>query len=749
MALVVAGSADANLIAKWDERLRACQQERVKFEAQWHKNMLFYFGKQWIIQQSTANGFAIREEATEHPWRVRHTANRILRIVRTELTKLTKEEPQYFCMPNSTEQSDRLAAMAGDAIAEHIIRTKYFNNKRTQATLWALLCGTGFLKNYYDPNKKDIDGLPGRIDFEAVTAFHLFVGNLQQPDIQEQDYVCHARTMSPENVWTAFGADLPADTDSVNLILDSRFSSAVGINTPKSDVNKQCYVKEWYVKPCRDFPNGAMFVYGGTKMLYVFERQEPMPEDDGILDVESEELLEPPAPFPLNPVGFVSHPEGDPEVIPPRSDFEGLQGYNHEFGYRHGRFPFAKIDHIPTGMFYARSVIEALIPLQKEYNRTRSIMLEQRNLAGKPQWYFTQGAFDLKKWNTKPGLLLPVHMGFEPPKPLEQPPLPPSVTNELEMLLRDMDDAASQFEVAKGRTPPGVEAASAIAYLQEENDTILYHTVQSLEDAVQETGIQVLANVHDYWPEDRVVRMTSRNQFMEVREFKKENLNPLTDFRVEAGSMAPRSLAAKQAFITELLKLGAIDSQKALRYLQMSETNKLYEELMIDVRHAQRENVYMSQGQKLTKPDLLAPKPEMPPPEMLAGLPPEQLQTLMQQMMTPPNKTDVMRDPMTGEPQVGPDGKPVTYEVTINGYDAHEVHIEEHQNFQKSQEYEMLSSEIQQIIQDHVDEHKMEILKERNAIQTDQTLKGEQEGEETIPPRELGEPEPSMNGQGQ
>ena len=46
--------------------------------------------------------------------------------------------------------------------------------------------------------------------------------------------------------------------------------------------------------------------------------------------------------------------------------------------------------------------------------------------------------------------------------------------------------------------------------------------------------------------------MTSKNQFMEARQFKAQDLNPIMDFRVETNSMAPRSVAAKQAFITEL-----------------------------------------------------------------------------------------------------------------------------------------------------------------------------------------------------
>jgi hypothetical protein len=663
--------------------------------------------------------------------------------------------------------------MAGDAIAEFLMRTKYFNRKRLEATFWTTICGTGYLKNYYDEAKIEIDGQPGKIDFEAVTAFHLFVPNLQATDIQDQPFVIHARTMTPEAVFESYGKEIEPGT-AASSIIDARFLSAVGIKESQKSQNKQCYVKEVYIKKCKDYPNGAMIVYGENTILYVYEAPDPMamlgtdsamPPPTLFDDMPLADM--PPAGMPSGPVGNMPSPASPMGANPieammgmlkgavgssssqeepvgnieaPKSVYDGGQDYQHEFPYTHGRYPFAKIDHIPTGMFYGDSVIKSLISPQKEYNRTRSIMLENRNLAGKPQWAYTAGAFDPKKFNSRPGLLLAINMGFDPPMPLAQPELPPSVSNELEVTLKDMDDISSQYEITKGRTPPGVEAASAIAYLSEENDTILYHTVQSLENAVQETGIQVLANVHDFWPIDRIVRMTSKNQFAEVKQFKSTDLKPIMDFRVETGSMAPRSVAAKQAFITELMKMGAIEPNKALQYLQMSETDKLYDELMIDNRHAQRENVYMAEGQPLYKID-----PEgQPPMDPMTGMP--QMDP-MTGMPVPAYKTDVVRDPMTGEPEIGEDGQPLTYQVSTNPFDAHDIHVQEHEKYQKSQEYELLDPQIQAIIQEHVDQHKMELLKERNASQADDMMKPGTE--ESASPRQYSDqPQPSPNGQG-
>ena len=126
-----AGTADKNLVEKWNNKLKACQDARINFEKQWHENLSFYAGRQWIVfTRNPTGGFQLSEQAAQDKWRVRHTANRILRIIRTEITKLSKEEPQWYCVPASTEEKDRLAAMAGEAITEYLMRTKYFNQKR-------------------------------------------------------------------------------------------------------------------------------------------------------------------------------------------------------------------------------------------------------------------------------------------------------------------------------------------------------------------------------------------------------------------------------------------------------------------------------------------------------------------------------------------------------------------------------------------------------------------------------------------
>jgi hypothetical protein len=210
-----------------------------------------------------------------------------------------------------------------------------------------------------------------------------------------------------------------------------------------------------------------------------------------------------------------------------------------------------------------------------------------------------------------------------------------------------MEDISSQHAISRGGTPAGVHAATAISYLQEQDDSVLSASISSIEDGVERITKHWLSYVTQFWDSQRQISVSGENGAFEMFVLDKNSLNSNTNYTVQAGSATPRSQAAKQSFIMELFKMGLIPPDKALRYLQMSETGKMYEELQINARQAQRENVKMSQGD--------------------------------------PN-------------------------VTVNSWDEHIAHLQEHDNYRKRQSYEMLPPELQQVFETHVRQHKAMVL---------------------------------------
>ena len=586
---LLSSKSDQELLSYLNGLYESSRKQRLKFENSWYMNLAFFFGKQYVQWQSSSPSMAQYNRLWEPPapsWRVRLVSNRIRPLLRVELSKVTKEKPRGFVIPSTSDDDDVAAARAAESIWDFLWREKFMNKVLRRTEFWTLICGTSFVKDWWDKDLKDSNGKPGDICVEHVTPFHLLAPEIAEEEIESQPYLIHVIAKSPEWVEQKYGTKVnPDSTAGSGQILEQKFLSALGVaERPKSMVS----VKEAWIKPCKKFPKGTVVTWAADKIL-----------------------------------------------VPPTEGFP----------YEHDQYPFTKFDHIPTGRFYAESTIPDLIPLQKEYNRTRSQIIEAKNRMAKPQLLAARGSTDPNKITSEPGLIVFYTPGFPEPKPLPLQGLPSYVMEELDRNLRDMDDISGQHEITKGRTPPGVTAATAISYLQEEDDSKLAFTIASLEEGVERLGRHFLSHVKQYWAAQRIVRVMGENNQWESHEFSKSDIKGNTDFRVEAGSATPTSKAAKQAFITELGKMGWIPPDKALKYLDMAETGKMWEEMQIDARQAQREDVAMLDGQQI----------------------------------------------IPGE------------------WHNHEAHIAQHNITRKKQEYEKAKPEVQAIIDQHIQAHQLAI----------------------------------------
>lgn len=572
---------DAEILAHVNSLFNKTRPGRIKFERQWYTNLAFYFGKQWAVWQgaNTATNFAKLVEPPAPPWRVRLVSNKIKPIIRAELSKITREKPQFFVVPTTTDEDDIYAARAGEHIAEHLWRELTMNKVIRRAMFWNLICGTSFIKDWYDDSLYDDSEMQGKIQVEHLTPFHLLAPELQEEELENQAFIIHVLAKPAEWVEKKYKKKVTANSSTNSSVLESRFLSALGVSE-SSNTNKLVEVREIWIKSSKKFPDGGVVTWAGDTVLNMVE--------------------------------------GMP--------------------YDHGEYPFTKFEHIPAGRFYGDSVINDLIPLQKEYNRTRSQIIEAKNRMSKPQLMAPRGSVEAHKITSEPGLVVFYTPGFAPPQPIPLQSIPGYVIEELNRTQADMDDVSAQHEVTKGRTPPGVTAATAISFLQEEDDSKLSPTVSSLEEGVEKLGRHFLAHVRDNWDAERVIKVTGDNNQWESYAFTGEALKNNINLKVEAGSAAPRSRAAKQAFILELGKMNWIPPDRALRYLDMAETSKLHEELQIDVRQCQREHLKM-----------IAAKTPIP----------------------------------------------------SNPWDNHMIHIQEHENYMKKQEFDKLDDDIKQMIFAH------------------------------------------------
>jgi len=593
---------------------------RSKLQLSWYLNLAFYYGNQYVELLPSLQKLGVPKVP---PYRVRLVSNRIKPIIRKEMARLTAQMPNASVIPASSEDEDLYAAYAGEALWESISTNKKVNMHFRRAIWWMCLTGTSFIKTWWDPQLLDKSGMQGDIQFAAVTPFHLYVPDLREEDLEEQPYILNVYTKPVAWASKFYGQEFKANSVAANEIISDAY---LNIGTSDASTQDSVLCLELWAKP------------GAHRLL---------------------------------PEGGVVHVVGD--QIVGRSAM-----------YAHGMYPFTKFSHIPTGKFYAESVITDLIPLQREYNRTRSQITEAKNRTAKPQYVIAKGSVDMKKWTTEPGLGIEYRVGMPPPQPMPLQPLPAYVINELDRHIGDMEDISGQHEVSKGNAPPGVTAATAISFLQEQDDSLMSHTFASVEEGWESLAKQTLQLVVQFWDMQRSVKTIGADESFDVLQLAGSDIKNGVDIRMEGGSSLPTSKAARQALIMDMMKMQFIDPQEGLKMLDMGGINKIWQRIKIDEAQAQRENIRL----KNSDPNAI----------MQAQQQKQQIEQAMManQGQVPPG---VPMDPQTGMPLMPPSVLPV------NTWDNHEVHITTHNNFRKTQSFESLPEPIRAAFEEHVNSH--------------------------------------------
>jgi hypothetical protein len=338
---------DARLLSWAMGEYSKCKRARQSVERQWYINLAFYFGKQnvqLITGNASTTGFQLSVPKAP-AWRVRLVINKIRPIIRNELSKLTSGKPTFSVIPATTEDEDIVAARVAENIITAAYRDKGVHKILRSVVWWGSICGTSFTKTYWDPTVQTDDGQIGDTVIERVDPFHLFVPDIREEEIEKQPYIIHATTKSAQWLKEVYGANVNATTKAADDLLEDSFLNLVGAQQDKRD---EVLCLEFWIKKGShpDFPEGGLLTICGDKI---------------VLNTGELQLTE------QGPVG----------------------GYP----YKHNEYPFAKFTHIPSGKFYGDSVVTDLVPLQREYNRTRSQIVEAKNLMAKPKlncsaWFY-------------------------------------------------------------------------------------------------------------------------------------------------------------------------------------------------------------------------------------------------------------------------------------------------------------------------------------------------------------------------
>lgn len=277
--------------------------------------------------------------------KVRLTKNHTQKITKIYANSIFTYSPSVGVSPaNPKELRDQKAAEINHAVWEDL-RKK--NNLRQRTREWIsefVDIGEVFTKIYFNPYKGEYlegvqefaeDGSPlfdeqgepivhsrfrGGIDYERVYAFNL-LRDPQAKSLDDARWMCIRKMVNTKEL----KEKVKGDKEKEKLVADSRDETYVVFDANSSTYQKQdgmCMLKEFYFRPCVEYPKGYFFIC--TEQGILWEGELPF----GI--------------FPIVYAGF---------------------------------------DHIPTSA-RARSIIKQIRPLQAEVNRAASTIVQHHLTLG-------------------------------------------------------------------------------------------------------------------------------------------------------------------------------------------------------------------------------------------------------------------------------------------------------------------------------------------------------------------------------
>lgn len=275
-------------------------------------------------------------------------------------------------------------------------------------------------------------------------------------------------------------------------------------------------------------------------------------------------------------------------------------------------FPFDHLCSIPDpAKFWGKSIIERAIPLQRRYNALRNRKAEYLNRVAIGQLWVEEGSVDmddLEENGLSPGYIGTYNKGSQKPEYSHHQPLPPDFDEELRTLNQEFIIMSGVSEIAKQSTAPaGVKSGVALSIALEQDDTRLSSTAENISSVIVQQGKKWLRLYQQFADGPRLLRTVGNDNVAEVVAWSKSTINS-DDVILEGGSALAESPAQRRQMVFDLLGTGIFNDPetgtlskfgrtKLLELLDFGNWESGLEEEDLQIAKAERENIFLSQGQ--------------------------------------------------------------------------------------------------------------------------------------------------------
>ncbi len=510
-ALAMAREKLAQEVQEDFERRR---EERRSLESGWTLNINFFSGNQYC-DVSPYGG--VEDEDKRFYWQTRRVFNHIAPTVDSRIAQLERMKPELKVRAFSDEEGDLKAAQLATGILKYAQQRIGLQDAASRALMWSETCGSVFYKVLWDEKggrQVAVDGennpvYEGEVQVAVVPPFEIFPDRLDAEDFDGVQSVIHAQTVTAEYIFEKFGVAVQGKELAARDYSEpsaGRLRTASGYNGTK--VKDGVILLERYTKPCEKFPQGRLEIVAEEKLLYEGE----LPYKNG--------------------------PRGERV------------------------FPFVKQDCLRLpGAFFASSVIDRLIPVQRAYNAVRNRKHEFLNRLSMGVLTVEDGSVDtdeLSEEGLLPGKVLVYRQGGKAPEMLDCGNIPNEFKDEEEWLEKEFALISGISELTQNSTPVRVTSATGLQLLLSQDEARLSATVVCIERAMKEIGRQILRLYKQFAGTARLMTFTGENKKTQTYYFNASKLD-VNDIQFESNEAS--SPEEKRSLLLQMYNAGLLSDE--------------------------------------------------------------------------------------------------------------------------------------------------------------------------------------------
>lgn len=311
--------------------------------------------------------------------------------------------------------------------------------------------------------------------------------------------------------------------------------------------------------------------------------------------------------------------------------------------YDHKKIPFTQLGVLHRlGTPHYTSPVKFMRSQQMELNLFHAQRILIRQSFANPKWWIPNDIDLENDPDDSPNQVLRGDSGNGNLKPeIIQPTAMAMTRDEGDWIVNEMMHTIGLHEVSQAQVPGRVEAAKAIEMLKESDASRLAELLRTTKSSLAEGGWQILQLCKQFMSPKKMLVVYSPEGMPEVRQFQKSTIAEGMRVQVTMGTGLARSRAAREDQVWKMLEAHIIQDPEVAAELLDLPVGTVMPDKAYDIRIARNENWQMQGGTA----------------------------------------------------------------ITPHSWDDHEIHLREHNNYRKTQEFLTSENDVQQKFEYHCDTH--------------------------------------------